>query len=312
MEHEATTFTPHRKSLSDYLVDLDRPSLNELHYSSFVDPVHKLIYVETPKCACSSLKSLLLEWCGRSKLVFFPTAAETKISMHVHVRNQLPLRSLVTIVAEDQDWDKKLSGWFCFALVRHPVERLFSAWRDKVFLVEPGFEEYHRKLGQGRPYVDWQDFADWILANEDLSRCNRHWRLQTRILEVTRYLPFRIYRMTAMDSLAKDLGNHVAGLSLGSNMIELPRINEGFSLRLKDFVSGELAKRIEAAYSADMAAFGFSSYRGLDSLPQQTAGKIRSSITDGIFERNRTIARHVRAHRENKKQIRRIPTSPLF
>lgn len=305
MEHEATIFPPHRRSLSDYLVDLDRASLKELHYSSFVDPVHKLIYVETPKCACSSIKSLLLEWCGRSKLVFFPTAAETKISMHVHVRNQLPLRSLVTIVAEDRDWDKKLSGWFCFALVRHPVERLFSAWRDKVFLVEPGFEDYHRELAQGKPYVDWQDFADWILANEDLSRCNRHWRLQTRILDVTRHLPFRIYKMTALDSLAEDLGNHLSGLSLGPRELELPRINEGFSLRLTDFVSRELAKRIEAAYSEDMVAFGFSSYGSLDSTPKLTAASIQSSITDGIFERNRTISLHVRAHRQAKQQTRR-------
>jgi hypothetical protein len=306
MSSAATAFLRNRNSLADYLLGLDRLSLNEIHYSTFVDPVHKLIYVETPKCACSSIKSLLLEWCGRDEPMFFPTAPETKISMHVHVRNQLPLRSLVNIGTENPNWANDLSGWFCFALVRHPVERLFSAWRDKVFLVEPGFEEYHRRLGQGRRYVDWQDFADWILANEDLSHCNRHWRLQTRILDVTRYLPFRIYRMTAIDTLVADLGAHMSDLPASFKGVELPRINEGLSFRLADFVSIELAKRIETAYAADMNSFGFRSYRGLESIPPLTAGKIQSSMTDGIFERNRTIACHVRAHRQVKQQTKSV------
>src|SRR5215212_3455710 len=138
---------------------------------SYVDLEHRWLYVETPKCASSSTKHLLLDLAGAS-LSFNPMACENRLEMMVHDRAQIPYRALPELAAADIDRVLHEDGWFRFGFTRDPSERLFSAWKDKVFLIEPGFERYADE--GGRKYVEFESFVDRICDDEDPRDCDPH------------------------------------------------------------------------------------------------------------------------------------------
>jgi hypothetical protein len=191
-----------------------------------------------------------------------------------------------------------------FALVRHPVERLFSAWRDKIFLVEPGFEAYYSRLGHAKKYVEFEDFANFVLTSEDLDTCDRHWRRQTMVFEPTRALPLRYYPMHDIPRLQADLTEHLRAVNPSfTAQAELPRLNESFPWKLIAFVSENLARKVEQAYESDMKAYGFTPLHGLQAQPKSSACSIFNPWMEEIFERNRTISAHVVGFQQFVRQI---------
>ena len=86
------------------------------------------------------------------------------------------------------------ANWMgCFAFVRNPVSRMVSLHRNKVINTNDlGISEMER--GELR---DFNAFIEWIAAH-DLTKCDGHWRLQTRLLNCER-MDF-IGRLESFDS----------------------------------------------------------------------------------------------------------------
>ncbi|HMA48434.1 MAG TPA: sulfotransferase family 2 domain-containing protein, partial [Magnetospirillaceae bacterium] len=105
----------------------DRTVLDWLRYGSYVDERRRILYVETPKCGCSSIKYLLL---GNRSFQFNPMARQTKLDMMIHDREQNPLPPLTSFAADRLEAILHGPGWHRFSVIRQPAERFFSAWRD--------------------------------------------------------------------------------------------------------------------------------------------------------------------------------------
>ena len=85
-------------------------------------PDKKLVYFYIPKCACTSLKAFLAR---HLKLKF--------IDPHAAPFDYIPPSRVADY-----------HGWTSFALVRHPLDRLVSLYRDKI---RPGYRGWGFKAG---------------------------------------------------------------------------------------------------------------------------------------------------------------------
>lgn len=134
-------------------------------------------------------------------------------------------------------------GVFAFSFVRDPRTRVVSAWRDKILRTNSlGLpHEVHARL------VSFPEFVSWLECL-DLRTCNRHFRLQSAILDVSR-LDF----IGRFETLAADF-SHLAGI-LGLESRDLPHLN---ATRGGQHVWPEdTLDRVESLYRDDLDLFGY-------------------------------------------------------
>lgn len=99
----------------------------------------RIVYIPTPKAACTSILWGLADIAGLSSQRFTtapsprPTSALTIHEIEVWG----PEHRLFS--RDDDEVQRILSedGWFRFTVVREPASRLFSAWQSKVLTHEP-------------------------------------------------------------------------------------------------------------------------------------------------------------------------------
>ena len=266
----------------------EKAVMDWLAYGTYVDERRRILYVETPKCACTSIKHLLRSLNTGTGLAFNPATPETRTDMMIHDRGQIPLRPLTAFQGKALADIVQGEGWFRFCVVRHPIERFFSAWRDKVFLCEPGFERY---LAPGRRHVDFTDFYRRIVAHEDPLTCDVHWRMQAALLLPDQIAYSRIYGLNELATLDSDLRQHLSRIGQPADLPPLQRFNEGFAISPEGFLSPEIVAGLRTYYSADFAQFGFPEFE-IAPAPERTAADVVNQFTDAVFERNRMIAAH--------------------
>ena len=138
--------------------------------------------------------------------------------------------------------ERKLDGLFCFGFVRNPVSRMVSLHRNKVINTNDlGISEMER--GELR---DFNAFIEWIAAH-DLTKCDGHWRLQTRLLNCER-MDF-IGRLESFDS---DWNALVRQLDWGMTK---PLVKKNRSQAQHDGVTADQIRRITTLYREDFDAF---------------------------------------------------------
>jgi hypothetical protein len=270
--------------VSDPLAD---PRVRDwLGYGSYVDERRRILYVETPKCGCSSIKHLLRSLAGAGPLGFNPTLGESRLDMMIHDRGQSPLPPLTSFPDSSLDEIVNGEGWFRFAVVRDPAERFFSAWRDKIFLCEPGYERYLTETG--KRYIEFEDFYRRVIEREDPETCNPHWRAQSALMLPDRIAYVRIYDIGELNQLPQDLTTHLAAIGQPAEVPVLGRTNEGLTIRADGFLTPEVLANLRYFYRADYARFDFPLSTIAWSEPRKAAELI-NSFTDAVFERNRAI-----------------------
>jgi len=253
-----------------------------MHYGSYVDTARKILYVETPKCGCSSIKHFLLDSLvpGHS-LRFNPLTPETRLDMMIHDRSQNPLQRLTQFSGDALRDIIEGPGWFRFCVLRHPAERFFSAWRDKIFLCEPGFEAYLHP--DGRRFIEFSDFFAKAMREDPLA-CNPHWRSQTVLVRPDDIAYSKIYDISELSDLPGDLAEH-----LGTEVGVLPRINESLPISPDGFLTPEIISGLRDFYQLDFNRFAFADLKVSWAAPR-TAAELVTGFTDAIFDRNRMIA----------------------
>jgi hypothetical protein len=134
-------------------------------------------------------------------------------------------------------------GVFAFTFVRDPRTRLVSAWRDKVVrrntLSLP--DEVHQRLTSFSSFVSY-------LEGLDLRTCNRHFRLQSALVD-----PARVDFIGRFESLETDFADVARHLGLASQ--KLPHLNATHGGE-HDWPTGTL-NRVENLYREDLDMFGY-------------------------------------------------------
>ncbi|WP_298283248.1 sulfotransferase family 2 domain-containing protein [Acidocella sp.] len=267
----------------------DRHVRDWLGYGSFVDEPRRILYVATPKVACSSVKLLLRGLATDTPLRFSPMARQTSLSMLIHDRGQTPLPPLTAFSGARLQAILSGPGWFRFCVTRHPYERFFSVWRDKIFLTEPGFEPY---LPSARAkFVEFQAFFERVMATETPLTCDTHWRAQTALLFPGEIAYTHIYDLADLARLPADLAAHLAAQGHHGAPPALPRLNQSWSIPVGRFLTPQVAAGLQEFYQTDFARFAYAPERDFTTTPARAAEFV-TPATDAVFERNRVIEQY--------------------
>ncbi|HFD80748.1 MAG TPA: hypothetical protein ENK05_10220 [Gammaproteobacteria bacterium] len=266
-----------------------------LAQSSFVSERHRYLYVEVPKAACTSIKRLIHRVEGLPPIpVSFDRLPETRLYMFIHDRQRFPLPSLANLPPEHAGAILQANDWFRFTFVRNPYSRLVSAWKNKLYFVEPGLENTYNEIRkifaaelEGR-YIGFDLFARYVAEYQDLGRCNPHYRLQKRLIFA--------------DAIPYDYIGRVE--NFGEGIMEFHRRtgtaaeadpggnsrNRSDPADWRSHYTEQLAELVYQAYAEDFEYFGYDkdSWRGGEPLPPKTASE--RYLEDQIFERNRLIS----------------------
>jgi len=190
--------------------------------------------------------------------------------------------------------------WFRFCVIRHPYDRFFSAWRDKIFLCEPSYEAY--LSADNERFVRFSHFAAKVFAEEDPFSCDPHWRSQTALLLPDDISYDRIYSLEdlSLSHLATDLQQHLKTVGVSDRVTPLRRLNYGWSISAERFVTTEVMASLRQFYRSDFERFAFAE-REAAVTDGQNEDAIVTEFSDAVFSRNRLIA-------ERDSQVRALTT----
>lgn len=163
---------------------------NQLYQDALlVDQKHKVVYCSVPKVACTSWKTAMAQLSGK------PEAYDTEFVRDIHNSKVLAHFGLKTFAHYNKtEQDYFLQHYTKFMTVRHPLERLLSAWRDKFHNYNHFTEFFQHRYGKQiinkyreKPSVEslkrghdvsFHEFLRYLLDDENFSqhfRMNPHW-----------------------------------------------------------------------------------------------------------------------------------------
>lgn len=230
-----------------------------LRYASYVSDASRLIYVETPKAACTAFKLLVASLSGINPRSLYKSLTSEKTEvMTIHDRSLIQLPSIVDLDPSDQ----RIGTYLTFCVTRHPATRLASAWIDKLLChsVSPTAPILRRyPLPLYRP--DWgflrESFSEFVSHVEapEFINSNHHWALQVRLLAVDT-VPYKL--KMKVENLDRDIGplrEHVE--RQGITWPGLARVNETHFAGLPYLYSSATLAKVTSLYADDFIHFGY-------------------------------------------------------
>ncbi|CAL4064040.1 unnamed protein product, partial [Meganyctiphanes norvegica] len=166
-------------------LNISQPMDEKLFKHILVDEKHQALYCVVPKAACTSWKRLWFWLAG----VLEPDEDIMELSRNIVHGPMLPHLSDYKYTEEKQQ--EMLKTYKKFLFTRHPLERLISAYRDKLQSVdsESNFD-FHTRVGQeverftrgrvtgGGHNVTFQEFVRWATPPNGTwtqAQLNEHW-----------------------------------------------------------------------------------------------------------------------------------------
>lgn len=224
----------------------------------------RVVYVVTPKAMCTSLLWAMAELRGEPLDPTTSRSAEATRALTVHdpgywsgaFLHERDEGEAASITGDD--------GWFRFALTRHPVDRLWSAWQSKLLLREPA---YVARFGD-RPWFprpaatldtvaeDFERFVDALAADPELRRADQHWAAQTELLQPATFPYTELGQVERSDVTMRRLETYLRDHGW-SGSLRPGRHNAGLLPRPAAVRDPALLRRIEELYAADLDAFGY-------------------------------------------------------
>lgn len=273
-------------SIADFLA-ANPEMIGRLQYSTFVLEKQKVMYLDTPKTGCTSIKLALCELDHDFEAPAFSDSLETTPELFIHDRRSTPLKSLTDMPEDTQQ--KILFGaqWKRFCVVRNPFDRVFSAWFSKVLLREPGLYNKlpglilpTKLVGLDQVWVEFSRFIDYLAAHG--TETDPHWDRQHRLLFMGQINWDVIIKYERLNEEFKVSGSKLNGLQL-----ELPRTNEsGFGPDWSK-ISERTIDQIKEIYELDFSEFGYD-LRPV-SGPDEGTRINAASLVNSIIARNQRL-----------------------
>ncbi len=235
--------------------------------ATYVLPRWQVVYVSVPKAACTSLKWLIAGLQDEDPDRFYAALTqEVGRGMTIHRRRRWQRTPMLHRLPDDELAEiSPERGWFVFAVVRHPAERLWSAWQSKFLLREPrwvnrfGDEPWFPRVPETTADVvdDFQRFVRSIADDpaQPVMR-DRHFQTQTRLLTPDRTPYTRIYKTREIPELLGDLAAHLRARGW-DGPLESEARNETPLRPLASVFTPETTAAVLDVYREDFERFGY-------------------------------------------------------
>ena len=264
----------------------------------------RVLFLPNPKAGCTSVLWLLASLARIPPAAFEHSAGpEPSPALTVHdMRRWPPACRFSDLEPDERDAILASPDWMRFTLVRHPGERLWSAWQSKLLLREPRFVElfgdapwFPRIPRQPAEIVE--DFRAFVAAVGRHEAHDVHWSVQSSLLE---RLPLtHIGRVERMADTLERLREHAGEARWPS---ELPRENSS-PLRLPPggYDRGGL-RTLHEVYGPDLDRFGYEPPQpaAAEHDWEERAAALLPLIRTLIDERARSARLHAVARRRGR------------
>jgi hypothetical protein len=281
----------------------DPVAWGELAYGSFVLSPGQVVYVETPKAACTSLKRFVAAAAGQR---FEPgsaaTAVETNPNVLVHDRSLVPVPALTDLDPGDLERILTDGGWLRFCVVRNPFGRVYSAWESKVLVGDPARLDRFGEPGAGDVVVDghldvrasFGGFVRQLATRSDEWFGDLHLRPQHRVVRLDA-IPFtHVVRLEELDRFVPALRAHLRAHG-APDPGDPPVTNEGLGVRWADAYDQDSTAVVARLYAEDFARFGYPAEPPPGGGPARLP-PVAVRLLDGVRRRNRRIAQLLTAN----------------
>ena len=269
--------------------------VDSVAYGTFVSLQHKILYTETPKAACTTIKHLLRELSHAPPLKYeIGPLHESRRDMFIHIRSNVPLPSLVDLDSDTQKQVLTDPTFFRFCIVRNPYSRVISAWKNKIVQCEPGYELIYERLAGSPPPLEAKSipslaaFLHFLKTEQDLDNCNPHWQRQlTHVLHSA--IPYtHIGKLETLSETLSKLYSH-----LGTAVFqETPNKNRSAGDSRFNCLTQSTADIIYQMYKGDFTTFEYAadSWHSYALTNTQNSSVSETKFLDEIIERNLVIS----------------------
>ena len=247
------------------------PNLSSFMYHALVNDDHKVIYCHVPKVATSSWKYLFLRMANHN----IPINSRNNKTAYKEVHKKSSMKEAGLKSLEDYhkvQINKKLDNYFKFMIVRHPLDRLASAYYDKFQYPQDVTmrKRYAKDIitrfrpdPPNNPHIDdvrFEEFIKYVLSQKPGNiRANEHWQTYQLLCE-----PCAVDYdyIGTMDTLAHDVPYILDKINATSYSDVFPNFHsfkisdsfyQGFfrNLTISDF------HKLIKVYSRDMLMFNY-------------------------------------------------------
>jgi Sulfotransferase family len=226
--------------------------------TTFVIPKWKLVFVSTPKAACTSIKWLLADLLEVPERKFYWSLSdETSRATTIHRASTVWEPSLTwpeDMTNAQFDEISPDNGWFTFTMTRHPASRLWSAWQSKLLIGEPRYMSRYADeswLPKAAPETTDDVIASWdaFIRSIALDPGQRimsdvHFRPQAVLINLGGTPYDRIYDTSQYSEMLSDMRQHLEGQGWTgtitprrSNETPLPAIRRAFPTHVVDAIA---------------------------------------------------------------------------
>jgi len=270
----------------------------ELHSHTFVVEQRRVLYVTTPKAACTSLLWLLLHVAGADPdaLADSPSAQPLQ-TLRVHDRQRFPVPSLATVDSHVRERALTEDSWLRFCVVRNPYARLYSAWEDKVLVGDPALQGRFGTPGAGDVVGDdgqldvraaFSAFVEELARQPERYVTDPHFMPQHEVVRADD-LPYTdVVRLEQLEQFVPRLRAQVVDHG-GSDPGTPPRSNRGLGHPWRAAYDAETAERAREVYQADFQRWGYDTHvEWSEPSPRIAAGEL--ALIRRVREMNERIA----------------------
>lgn len=230
----------------------------------------KTLYCYVPKAGSSSWKALFVKLSG----IHPPTSKNGEAFRVYHLRDTLFRANITQLVKfSPEERQHKLDTYFKFLIVRHPLDRLASAFYDKFrydysytvqlrkklapFIIEHFRNRHGVTVQQSK--VNFDEFIDFILSGLKQAT-NEHWATYQRLCQ-----PCMVnydYIGTA-ETIEEDVPRILKRMDAEEHIADFENIHktkpsDSFYRSFYDNVTVGMLEKLVSLYGTDMNMFGYS------------------------------------------------------
>ena len=268
--------------------------VRRLQTQTYVSLPRRYMYFTVSKAANTTMKHILhaVENLPPVKLFVGRWDWDTRRDMSIHSRENMPMPSLLDLDDSVQKEILESPDFFRMSVVRNPYTRLVSAWRNRVQLCEPEYAYLYLQIRGRLPdpgrksLISFEEFVDYIAANQDLSTCDLHWRRQVDHIFVK---ALNYSHIGKTEKLGETLQRFQQHLGRSEPFPRNSHNASGFETVVT--LTESLADMIYSLYRPDFEAFGYDRNSWLAQQertdPSQNHGNVPEEVfNDEIVERN--------------------------